>query len=161
MAACRIVVMCSGNGSNLQAILDACASGTIPNASVVKVFINRKKAFAATRAAQAGIPCEYFNLISHGYHALGEKDAHKLKEARSHYDRDIADKVLQEKADLVVLPGWMYIFSPAFLEPIDAAGIPVINLHPALPGKSIHFEHIGGTNPDALAANFAITNAKC
>ncbi|KAK4244540.1 formyl transferase [Corynascus novoguineensis] len=134
---CRIVVMASGNGSNFQALIDAVSDGRIPNSKIVRLYVNRGKAYATTRAEKAGIPWEYFNLISHGFQAKGEKDALKIQESRDRYDAALAEKLLQDdsKPDLVVLAGWMYVFGKHFLDPVDAAGIKIINLHPALPGK--------------------------
>ncbi|KAL2166760.1 hypothetical protein VTG60DRAFT_2244 [Thermothelomyces hinnuleus] len=134
---CRIVVMASGNGSNFQALIDAVSAGRIPNSKIIRLYVNRAKAYATTRADQAGIPWEYFNLISHGFQAKGEKDALKIQESRDRYDAALAEKLLQSdiKPDLVVLAGWMYVFGKHFLDPLDAAGIKIINLHPALPGK--------------------------
>lgn len=84
----------------------------------------------------AGIPWEYFNLISNGFLPKGEKEEQKVLEARQKYDAALADKILshREKPELIVLAGWMYVFSVAFLEPIKNAGIKIINLHPAKPG---------------------------
>jgi phosphoribosylglycinamide formyltransferase len=133
----RVTVLCSGSGSNLQAIIDASQSGGIlPNVSIVKVITNRKAAFAIERAEKAGIPTEYFNLVKDGFHAAGEKDVAKLREARARYDDALGQKVLLDKPDLVVLAGWMHVFSPSFLKHLDAAKVPIINLHPALPGES-------------------------
>lgn len=136
-AECRLIVLCSGNGTNLQALIDAVASGQIPRSRIVKVFVNRKTAYAATRAQQAGIPSEYFNLVSGGFQQKGEKDEAKLKDARARYDAALAENVLADKPHLVVLAGWMHVFSEPFLTPVDAAGVPVINLHPALPGMTL------------------------
>ncbi|KAK4096410.1 phosphoribosylglycinamide formyltransferase [Parathielavia hyrcaniae] len=134
---CRIVVMASGNGSNFQALIDAVAAGRIANSTITRLIVNRGKAFATTRADKASIPWEYFNLISHGFQAKGDKDALRVQEARDEYDAALAEKLLQGnfRPDLVVLAGWMYVFGKHFLDPIDAAGIKIINLHPALPGK--------------------------
>jgi phosphoribosylglycinamide formyltransferase len=134
---CRIVVMASGNGSNFQALIDAVAAGRIADSKIVRLIVNRGKAYATTRADLAGIPWEYFNLISHGFQAKGEKDTLKIQESRDKYDAALAKKLLEGdfKPDLVVLAGWMYVFGKHFLDPIDAAGIKIINLHPALPGK--------------------------
>lgn len=135
---CRIVVMASGNGSNFQALIDAVASGKIANSKIIRLYVNRAKAYATQRAEQAGIPWEYFNLISNGFQAKGEKDAQKLQEARDRYDAALAQRLLRDeesKPDLVVLAGWMYIFGKQFLDPLEAQGIKIINLHPALRGK--------------------------
>lgn len=133
---CRIVVMASGSGSNFQAVLDAVASGRIPNSQIVRLFVNRKTAFAVSRAEKAGIPSEYFNMVSGGFQAKGEKDTEKLADARSRYDAALADKLIQQNPDLIVLAGWMHVFTPSFLNPLAEKGVPIINLHPALPGKS-------------------------
>jgi phosphoribosylglycinamide formyltransferase len=128
--------MASGNGSNFQALIDAVAAGRIPNSKITRLIVNRGKAYATTRADKAGIPWEYFNLISHGFQAKGEKDSLKVQASRDKYDAALAEKLLQgdSRPDLVVLAGWMYVFGKHFLDPIDAAGIKIINLHPALPG---------------------------
>jgi phosphoribosylglycinamide formyltransferase len=134
---CRILVMASGNGSNFQAVLDAVADGRIPNASITRLIVNRGKAYATTRADKAGIPWEYFNLISNGFQVKGEKDPARIQEARDKYDAALADKVLalSPRPHLIVLAGWMYVFGGHFLKPVGEAGIQTINLHPALMGK--------------------------
>ncbi|KAK3366303.1 formyl transferase [Lasiosphaeria ovina] len=134
---CRIVVMASGNGSNFQAIIDAVASGRIPDSKIIRLIVNRGKAYATARADKAAIPWEYFNLISNGFQAKGEKDQLKVQQARDAYDAALAEKLLSGsvRPDLVVLAGWMHVFGKPFLDPLEAAGIQIINLHPALPGK--------------------------
>lgn len=62
-----------------------------------------------------------------------------MAEAREKYDAALAEKVLNggdQRPELIVLAGWMHVFSGAFLAPLEKAGIRCINLHPALPGKS-------------------------
>ncbi|CAI0651813.1 unnamed protein product [Colletotrichum noveboracense] len=125
---CRISMLCSGSGTNLQAIIDAVQNGQISNSKIIKVIVNRAKAFSVQRAKDAGIPHDYFNLVSQGFVAKGEKDEAKLKAGRARYDAELAQKVLGDKPDLVVLAGWMHVFSEPFLDPLAAAGIPVINL---------------------------------
>ena len=136
---CRILVMASGNGSNFQALINAVAAGRIPNSKIVRLVVNRAKAYATTRADQAGIPWEYFNLINNGFLAKGEKDEGKVKDARERYDMALAERVLgeseSERPELVVLAGWMHVFGKTFLEPLEREGVRVINLHPALPGE--------------------------
>lgn len=142
-APCRILVMASGNGSNFQAIIDAVSSSpsAIPSATIIRLIVNRSTAFARQRAAQHGIPCTYHNLVSHGFLKKGDRDhAAKVEAARGRYDAALADLVLSkegsdERPQLVVLAGWMHVFGDAFLKPMAKAGIRVINLHPALPGK--------------------------
>ncbi|KAI0898480.1 phosphoribosylglycinamide formyltransferase [Annulohypoxylon nitens] len=136
MAEARISVLCSGNGTNLQALIDSCASNAPDSirGKIIKVTVNRKGAYATTRAEKAGIPTDYFNLVKDGYQKLGEKDPEVLKEARLRYDADLAERILRDKPDLVVLAGWMHVLTPNFLRPVSDAGVPIINLHPALPG---------------------------
>jgi phosphoribosylglycinamide formyltransferase len=141
--------MASGNGSNFQALIDAVAAGRIPDSKIIRLIVNRGKAYATTRAEKAGIPWEYFNLISHGFQEKGEKDPAKVQESRDKYDAALAEKLLQGdyKPDLVVLAGWMYVFGKHFLDPLEAAGIKIINLHPALPGMNnslytLHFSRM-------------------
>ncbi|MCB9758561.1 MAG: phosphoribosylglycinamide formyltransferase [Alphaproteobacteria bacterium] len=116
----RLVVLISGSGSNLQAILDACAAGSLP-AQVVAVVSNRRDAFGLTRAARAGVPQAVFPLGPYKRDGSG----------RLAYDADLADLINGYAPDLVVLAGWMHILSSAFLDRVRAR---VINLHPALPG---------------------------
>lgn len=68
----------------------------------------------------------------------GETDEEKVSEGRQKYDAALAERILaadKGKPELIVLAGWMHVFSSAFLDPIDRAGVRIINLHPALPGK--------------------------
>jgi phosphoribosylglycinamide formyltransferase len=135
---CRIVVAASGKGSNFQAVIDGVASGRIPDSVIVHLFHNKKDAYARQRAQMATppIPVTYFNVVSQGFQAPGEKDPAKKTEARNRYDAALAQEMLLCKPDLIVLAGWMHVFSEHFLEPLDAAGVKIINLHPALPGAS-------------------------
>ncbi|KAJ7265957.1 formyl transferase [Mycena haematopus] len=128
----RIAVLISGSGTNLQALIDAQNTPSLPHAEIVLVFSNRKAAFGLTRASQAQPP------ISTGYLALQPYlKAHPGK-TRDDYDIEVAERVLQARPDLIVLAGWMHVFGEAFLERAGQAkhgqGVPVINLHPALPG---------------------------
>ncbi len=116
----RLVVLISGSGTNLQAILDACAEGRLP-AEVVLVVSNRKAAYGLVRAERAGVPTLYFPLKPYRDAGL----------SREQYDADLAERVAAYKPDLIVLAGWMHILSPAFLDRFPNR---VINLHPALPG---------------------------
>ena len=112
----RLVVLISGNGSNLQAILDACASGELP-ASVVSVISNKADAYGLTRARNAGVEAIYFAKREH--------------ESRRDYDARLAVYVSTCLPDYVILAGWMRILSSSFLSSFPNR---VINLHPALPG---------------------------
>lgn len=112
----RLVVLVSGNGSNLQAILDACASGALA-ANVVAVVSNKRDAFGLERARLAGVP------------ALARP--RPLSQSREAYDAELAELVARHDPDFIVLAGWMRVLSQAFLGRFPGR---VVNLHPALPG---------------------------
>ncbi len=116
----KLVVMISGSGSNLQALIDACASGVL-DATIALVVSNRKTAFGLERAAAAGIPTLYAPL----------KPYTEGGWPREMYDTDLADDIRPHAPDLIVCAGWMHVFTPAFIEHFAGR---VINLHPALPG---------------------------
>ena len=120
----RVVVLVSGSGTNLQAILDAVQAhpSPLPSVTVTRVVSNRRDAFALQRAATAGVPTLYFPL----------KPYTDSGRAREEYDRDLAEILAENEPDLVVLAGWMHILSAAFLDRFPNR---VINLHPALPGE--------------------------
>ena len=113
----RLVVLASGNGSNLQAVLDACSTGEL-RAQVVAVVSDKSTAYALQRAATAGVPSVH----------VGRHDG----EARRDYDARLADVVAGFAPDLVVLAGWMRILTSDFLGWFPDR---VINLHPARPGE--------------------------
>ena len=113
----RLVVFISGNGSNLQAILEACASGEL-DARVVAVISNKADAYGLVRAKSAGVEAIHF--------------AKKENESRREYDERLAALVVTFLPDYVILAGWMRILTSAFLNLFPNK---VINLHPALPGK--------------------------
>ncbi|KAH8803090.1 putative phosphoribosylglycinamide formyltransferase [Xylogone sp. PMI_703] len=131
----KITVLISGNGSNLQALIDA-TKNELPNVTIIRVISNKKDAYGLTRAQEASIPTLYHNLYAKGkYLTLGEKDPEVKRQAREKYDADLASLVLADGPDLVVCAGWMHILAPTFLDPLKEKNVPVINLHPALPGK--------------------------
>lgn len=113
----RIVVLASGNGGNLQALIDACADGRLA-ASVVGVVTDRPGARALVRAAGAGIESRIVAV--------------RESESRKEYDLRLRDAVGEFHPDLVVMAGFMRLLSQPFL---DAFVLRVLNLHPALPGE--------------------------
>ena len=117
----RLVVLISGSGTNLQAILDAIQSGVL-DVRIEVVISNRKDAFGLIRAEQAGVSTLYFAL----------KPYTDSNRPRADYDADLAEMVAGYHPDLIVLAGWMHVLSPAFL---DRFPMKVLNLHPALPGQ--------------------------
>lgn len=117
-----IVVLISGSGTNLQALIDATQDGRLKG-KIIAVVSNRKNAFGLERAKKAGIPTRTFSLKQF-------KDQGKT---RVDFDIHVA-KTIQEEyhPDLVILAGWMHILSPDFLSYFNNN---VMNLHPALPGQ--------------------------
>lgn len=113
----RLVVLISGNGSNLQAILDACKSGELP-ASVVCVISNKTDAYGLIRAKNAGIEATHFAKLEN--------------ETRQEYDKRLADFVTTRQPDYIVLAGWMRILTSSFINHFPNK---IINLHPALPNS--------------------------
>ena len=110
-----VAVLVSGKGTNLQAILDACAGGVI-DARVVFVASNRDGAPALIRAERAGVRNAAFTMAKYGTRAA----AHGA----------IADTIASAGAELVVCAGFDHILAPIFF--VKLAGVPVINIHPAL-----------------------------
>ncbi len=111
-----LVVLVSGFGSNLQAILDAIAAGRL-NAEVRAVVSNRADAYGLERARLAGIPARVIP------HLKGQE--------RNVYDTELAVLVQQYDPDLVLLAGWMRVLTMAFIGKFPQK---IVNLHPALPG---------------------------
>jgi len=128
----RLGVLASGDGTNLQAILDACAAGRV-GATVAVVASNVPGAGALERARRAGV--EALLLPSKG---VADREA---------YDGALAAALVARAVDLVCLAGYMRLVTPAFLRafgPTPASrGCPrVVNVHPALlpsfPGLHAH-----------------------
>ena len=112
----RILVLISGSGSNLQALLDAVSGGTLP-ARIVGVLSNQPGAYGLVRAEKAGVAAEVVIKAK-------EQD-------RREYDSLLAERATTYQPDWIVLAGWMRLLSSAFLDRFPGR---VINLHPALPG---------------------------
>ncbi|HBW41392.1 MAG TPA: phosphoribosylglycinamide formyltransferase [Leclercia adecarboxylata] len=120
----NIVVLISGNGSNLQAIIDACKQKKI-NGTLRAVFSNKADAFGLERAREAGIAA----------HALSASQF----ASREAFDRELVQEIDAYAPDVVVLAGYMRILSPAFVA--HYAGR-LLNIHPSLlpkyPGLNTH-----------------------
>ena len=112
----RLVVLISGSGTNLQALLTASSVGRLP-ADIVAVISNRPDAFGLERARQAGLPALLLEKLP--------------SQTRRDYDVALADAVGAHQPDWVILAGWMRLLTMAFLERFPGR---VVNLHPALPG---------------------------
>ncbi|MGD9960288.1 phosphoribosylglycinamide formyltransferase [Nocardioides sp.] len=133
----RLVVLVSGSGTNLQALLDACGDPEY-GARVVAVGADRDGIEALARADRAGLPTFVRKLSQFS--------------SREQWDRALADSVAAFDPDLVVLAGFMKLVGPDFLARLEGR---VVNTHPAL---SPSFP--GTTGPaDALAYGVKVTGA--
>jgi len=110
----RIVVLISGGGTNLQAIIDACELTDYPG-SVVGVVSNKSDAYGLTRAKNAEIETV----------ALSHKDF----ESRERYDQALIEKIDQFSPDIIVLAGFMRILTPVFVQHYQGK---LLNIHPSL-----------------------------
>lgn len=110
----KIAVMLSGSGTNLQAIIDAIAEGSL-NAQIVEVISSRPDAYGIVRAQEAGIPVFSMN-----------KDLYADAEAA---DKMLAERLVASEAEYVVMAGYMRKVGDAIL---GAFPDRVVNLHPAL-----------------------------
>ncbi len=117
MSRARLVVLASGSGTNLQAILDACADGRL-DATVTGVVSDRPDAPALDRARRAGVE----TVVAHPWVRGADRTA---------WDGALADHVAGARPDWVVLAGFMRLLGRSFLDRFPGR---VINLHPALPG---------------------------
>ncbi|AOV17535.1 phosphoribosylglycinamide formyltransferase [Acidihalobacter aeolianus] len=120
----RIVVLVSGEGSNLEAILDAVRDGRL-QARVAAVISNRPEANALRRAAGHGI--------------AGEALDHRAYVSREAFDEALARAIDAHRPELVVLAGFMRILTPAFVNHYLGR---MLNIHPSLlpayPGLHTH-----------------------
>ncbi len=111
----KIAVLVSGGGTNLQAVIDAIAAGTITNSRIEVVISNNKNAYALERAAQNGIP----------HRCISPKDFAD----RDEFNRQLLLALNSYSVDLVVLAGFLVVIPP---EVIAAYKNRIINIHPSL-----------------------------
>jgi len=120
----NIVVLVSGSGSNLQAIIDACQQKKI-NGTISAVFSNKTDVFGLERAREAGIPA--FSLLPRDY------------ATREAFDNQLITEIDAFEPHLVVLAGYMRILSPDFVAHYSGR---LLNIHPSLlpkyPGLHTH-----------------------
>ncbi|MFU9001632.1 phosphoribosylglycinamide formyltransferase [Proteus sp. TSJ240517] len=120
----NIVVLISGNGSNLQAIIDACRANKITG-NVVAVLSNKANAYGLERAKLADIPAYFVDPT--------------LYNDRADYDKALIEKIDAYQPDIVVLAGFMRILSPDFVTHYQHK---LLNIHPSLlpkyPGLHTH-----------------------
>ena len=120
----RIVVLISGSGTNLQAIIDACKSNYI-NGDIVGVVSNKADVYGLTRAEHADIE----NCVL----------SHKDYDSREAYDQALIEQINTFKPDLVILAGFMRILTANFVQQYNGK---LLNIHPSLlpkyPGLHTH-----------------------
>ena len=111
----RVAILVSGGGTNLQAIIDAKNAGKIPSAELALVLASNDKAYALTRAANAGIPSEVLRK------AKGEDV--------TLYGERLLEVLRAHKIDLVVLAGFLTILPENVIRAYDHR---ILNVHPSL-----------------------------
>lgn len=109
----RTLVLASGNGSNFQAVLEACASGRLP-IDIAGLIVNDPSAYAIDRARRAGIP-------------VSVVEWERGKEQRRDYDARLLHAARSFEPELVLLLGWMHLLDDAFVSAFPA----LLNLHPS------------------------------
>lgn len=140
---CRLVILISGSGSNLQAFIDAIARGEL-HAQIAAVISNKPTALGVQRADAVGIPTA---VIDHQQFA-----------DRETFDAALRDCVQQFQPDLVILAGFMRILTPVFLRPFIGR---LLNIHPSLlpkyPGLHTHQRAIDAGDLEAGATVHFVT----
>lgn len=117
----RLCVLISGNGSNLQEIIDSVEARDI-DAEISCVISNNKNAFGISRATKHNIPTKITSYDG----KLSDKRTRNL------YEEKLVKEIEQYNPDLIILSGWMLVLGDSFLKSMQDKEIPVINLHPAL-----------------------------
>jgi phosphoribosylglycinamide formyltransferase-1 len=119
---CSVVVLISGNGTNLQALIDAC---TTSHFKITGVISNKADAYGLERAQKANIPTTVVN--------------HREFESREAFDAAVIETIDTYQPQLIVLAGFMRILSPSFVQHYSGK---IINIHPSLlpkyPGINTH-----------------------
>ena len=111
----NIVVLVSGGGTNLQALIDAEKSGIIKNGKITCVISSKPDAYARTRARENNISTEVIRRADF--------------ESFSDYDKALTELLISKNADLVVLAGFMTILGHEVISHFENR---IINIHPAL-----------------------------
>ena len=133
----NIAILCSGSGTNLQAIIDSAKSGSIP-AKIVLVLSDNKDAYALERAKKHGIETAVLNS--------------KDYKTREDFDKEVVKNLKKKDVGLVVLAGFMRLLSPYLIKEYKNK---IINIHPAL------LPSFKGTHgiKDALSYGVKVTGA--
>lgn len=111
----KIAVLVSGGGTNLQAVIDRIADGTITNTEIAVVISNNKGAYALERAEQAGIESLCISPKDYG--------------SREEFNEALLDQLDRYQVDLIVLAGFLVVIPPKMIERYRSR---IINIHPSL-----------------------------
>lgn len=111
----KIAVLVSGGGTNLQAIIDAIASGKITNTEIALVISNKEGAYALKRAEQAGIK--------------GAVISPKQYADKEEYSQDMIKTIKEAGCELIVLAGFLVVLPESFVNAFEGK---IINIHPSL-----------------------------
>lgn len=111
----KIAVLVSGGGTNLQAIIDAIASGKITNTEIALVISNKEGAYALKRAEQAGIK--------------GAVISPKQYADKEEYSQDMIKTIQDAGCELIVLAGFLVVLPESFVNAFEGK---IINIHPSL-----------------------------
>lgn len=141
----RIAVLVSGGGTNLQAIINRIADGTITNTEIAVVISNNKNAFALQRAGKAGIPNR----------CVSPKDF----ENRAAFNEALLAAVDEAKADLVVLAGFLVVIPEKMIRQYRNR---IINIHPSLIPSFCGTGYYGlKVHEGVLSRGVKVTGATC
>lgn len=139
----KIAVLVSGGGTNLQAIIDKIADGTITNTEIALVIANNEGAYALERAAKAGIPAECISP--------------KNYDSRDEFNVALTNRLVESGVNLVVLAGFLVNIPPMMVEKFPNR---IINIHPSLIpsfcGKGFYGLHV---HEGVLARGVKVTGA--
>ena len=133
----RLAVMASGNGSNFEALVQACRAGR-PRGEVALLVVNNPGCAAISRAERLGVP---WQLLDHRSHS-----------SREDLDRALISLFRQEAIDLVVMAGWMRVVTPLLIAAFPER---LVNIHPSL------LPSFRGMNAAAQALEARVTLAGC
>jgi phosphoribosylglycinamide formyltransferase 1 len=138
-----LAVLISGRGSNLQAFIDACASGELP-AQISVVISNNPGAAGLQRAARAGLTTRCIDHRDYG--------------TREDFDQALVDELHAHAVDMVVLAGFMRILTPVLIDPFLGR---LLNIHPSLlpkyPGLHTHQRALDSGDSEAGATVHFVT----
>lgn len=111
----RVLVMVSGGGTNLQAILDSVQSGEITDTEIVGVISNNSGAYALERGEKAGVPVECISPKSYA--------------SRAEFNQEFLKAIDSYEPDLIVLAGFLVVIPPEMIQKYRNR---IINIHPSL-----------------------------